>query len=249
MGVRNLTIPLEGWRERALQNIGNPGDHDTVSAILLGLSAEGFGATQATDAMAKFLLRQQMPDGHWIIAAHRPPIESNDIQIRATSMRALQLYGPRRERAEYDAAIRKAAQWIRRAQPRINGERAYQLPALGWSHAPKSIIQKAAHALIAEQRTDGDWSQLPTLTSDANAIGEALLALEQSGALVAADPVYRRGVEFLRRTQLADGSWYVWSRSIPIQPYFESGFPHGRDQFISAAATNWAVMALGAAIP
>src|SRR5215813_1842677 len=45
-------------------------------------------------------------------------------------------------------------------------------------------------------------------------------------------------------TQLEDGSWYVRTRASPIQPYFESGFPHGRDQWISAAATNWATMAL-----
>jgi hypothetical protein len=29
-----------------------------------------------------------------------------------------------------------------------------------------------------------------------------------------------------------------------VQPYFESGFPHGRSQFISCAATCWATMAL-----
>jgi hypothetical protein len=51
-------------------------------------------------------------------------------------------------------------------------------------------------------------------------------------------------VAFLLRTQLEDGSWFVRSRAIPVQPYFDSGFPHGRDQFISAAATNWATMAL-----
>jgi len=40
---------------------------------------------------------------------------------------------------------------------------------------------------------------------------------------------------------------YVRSRSLPVQPYFDSDFPHGRDQFISAAATNRAVMALAPA--
>jgi hypothetical protein len=56
--------------------------------------------------------------------------------------------------------------------------------------------------------------------------------------------VYRRGVAFLLSTQHEDGSWYVRSRSIPFQPYFESGFPHGHDQWISISATNWAAMAL-----
>jgi hypothetical protein len=29
-----------------------------------------------------------------------------------------------------------------------------------------------------------------------------------------------------------------------IQPYFESGFPYGHDQWISQAGTAWAAMAL-----
>ena len=239
---------LDGWRERALQGNGLPGDQDTFSAILLGLSAEGFAQNPTTDAMAQFIRHQQMADGHWPIVAHRPPIESNDIQVTANSLRALQVYGPRGHRADYDVAIAKAATWLQHAQPRVNEEYAYQLLGLGWSRATKPAIQRVAKALIAQQRNDGGWGQLPTLSSDAYATGQALVALEQSGAITAADPVYRRGIEFLLRTQLADGSWYVKSRAIPIQPYFESGFPHGHDQFISAAASNWAAMALAAAV-
>jgi hypothetical protein len=61
------------------------------------------------------------------------------------------------------------------------------------------------------------------------------------------DPVYRRGVDFLLRTQMSDGSWLVRSRSFPVQKYRESGFPHGKDQWISAAGSSWAVMALSLA--
>jgi hypothetical protein len=32
-----------------------------------------------------------------------------------------------------------------------------------------------------------------------------------------------------------------------VQPYFDGTFPHGADQFISAAASNWATMALALA--
>ena len=65
--------------------------------------------------------------------------------------------------------------------------------------------------------------------------------------LAAGDASYQRGVQFLLQTQFADGSWYVKSRAIPFQPFFESGFPHGQDQWISIAATNWAAMALASA--
>jgi hypothetical protein len=36
----------------------------------------------------------------------------------------------------------------------------------------------------------------------------------------------------------------VATRAMPIQPYFESGFPYGREQWISYSATAWADMAL-----
>jgi hypothetical protein len=62
-------------------------------------------------------------------------------------------------------------------------------------------------------------------------------------------PAYRRGLDFLIRCQRVDGSWFVKSRSRPFQTYFESGFPHGPDQFISAAASAWAVAALALACP
>jgi hypothetical protein len=55
---------------------------------------------------------------------------------------------------------------------------------------------------------------------------------------------YRRGVAYLMNTQCPDGSWHVRSRAFGFQPYFESGFPHGDDQWISMAATAWAAIAL-----
>ena len=38
------------------------------------------------------------------------------------------------------------------------------------------------------------------------------------------------------------------SRAFAFQAYFETGFPHGTNQFISAAATSWAAIALGYAL-
>jgi hypothetical protein len=67
--------------------------------------------------------------------------------------------------------------------------------------------------------------------------------------MAADDPAYRRGLTFLLGTQHEDGSWLVHSRSRPFQKYFESGFPHGKDQFISCAASGWAATALALACP
>jgi hypothetical protein len=56
--------------------------------------------------------------------------------------------------------------------------------------------------------------------------------------------VYRRGVQFLLQTQQSDGSWQVKSRAPRFQPYFDTIFPYGHDQWISASATAWGSMAL-----
>lgn len=248
--LRRIASYLENWRERVLQGSGVPGDADTISYILVGLAAENHPPDAATDAMAYYLKTQQWPDGRWRILTHRPPIESNDIQVTAASLRSLQVYGPKAQRARYDLAVKRAAAWLMKAQPVITEERAFQLLGLGWAGVKPNheIIKKAARDLLAQQRSDGGWSQLSSLASDAYATGQALVALKQAGALPVADPAYQRGIEFLLKTQLEDGSWYVKSRAIPFQPFFESGFPHGHDQWISAAASNWATMALALSI-
>jgi hypothetical protein len=164
-------------------------------------------------------------------------------------MRAIQVYAPKTLRAEYERAVQIAAGWLAKAEPRTNEDRTFQLLGLGWSKTGREIIRKAAKELLAEQREDGGWGQIPSLASDAYATGQALTALHENGALSVKDAAYQRGVRFLMNSQLEDGSWYVKSRSLSFQPYFESGFPHGPDQWISAAGTNWAAMALTLTLP
>lgn len=239
---------METWRERLLQGKPIPGNQDTVSYILLGMAAENYGADAATDAAARYLKGRQAADGHWWDNGPRPPLEASEIEVTAVSMRAIQVYAPKTRRAEYERAAQLAAGWLAKAEPRTNEDRTFQLLGLLWSKAGKEIILRAAGELLAEQRADGGWGQIPSLASDAYATGQALVALHESGAPAVTDAAYQRGVRFLLNTQLEDGSWHVRSRSmIVIQPYFESDFPHGHDQWISAAATNWALMALAPA--
>ena len=86
------------------------------------------------------------------------------------------------------------------------------------------------------------------MASDAFATGQSLVALHRAGGLPTTDPAYQRGVQYLLKTWEPEGTWYVQSRSFPFQKQFESGFPYGKDQWISAAATSWAVMALALTI-
>jgi ankyrin repeat protein len=244
--VKAIASYIETWRERALQGVGIPGEAETMGAILVGLAAENYPPDAATEAFARFLRSQQWPDGRWRVFSHRPPIESSDIPVTASSLRALQFYAPKAQRAKYEMAVKNAAEWLIKAQPQTTQERTYQLLGLGWAgvRTNNETIRKAVSELLALQRSDGGWAQLHGLESDAYATGQVLVALKQAGALPSTHPAYKLGIEFLVKTQLEDGSWYVKTRAIPVQPFFESGFPHGQDQWISAAATNWAAMAL-----
>jgi ankyrin repeat protein len=235
---------LESWRERELQDIAIPGRIDTTAYILVGLAAAAYPPDPATDALARYVKRRQLADGSWRVASHRPPIESSDVAVTALSVRSLHAYAPAPLKAAYARAIQRGAAWLTHATPKSNEDHAYLVLGLTWAGASRAAIRKAANALIAQQRADGGWSQIATLPSDAYATGQALTALAQSGVVKPTDPAYEKGVRFLLGSQLEDGSWYVRSRAIPIQPYFDSEFPHGKDQFLSAAATNWATMAL-----
>jgi ankyrin repeat protein/mono/diheme cytochrome c family protein len=235
---------IEGNRERYLQGIPIAGGTDTAGYILLGLAAEACPPDPATDAMARYLKFRQNANGTWPPSGGRPPLEVSDIQGTATALRAIQVYMPNVQRAEYDKSVQLAAEWLAKAQPKSTEDRAFQLFGLIWAGGKQEIVQKAARDLLKEQRSDGGWAQIPSLPSDAYATGQALVALKEGGAMTPAAAAYNRGAQFLMNTQAEDGSWYVRSRSIPFQPYFEGGFPYGPDQFISAAATNWATMAL-----
>jgi ankyrin repeat protein len=276
--LKAIADAVEDNRERVLQGLYSNGGADAAGYVLLGLAAENWSADPATDALARYVKSFQWADGAWHgfeSSESRPPIKSSDIQRTATAMRDLQVYMPKAQRAEYDKAIEKAAEWLVQAHPVTTEDRAFQLLGFAWAggrqeiarkaHRPQSAAQnnsetlpqpprgacplcasslKAAQDLLREQRPDGGWAQTATLASDAYATGQALVGLKESGVLSPSDPAYKRGAQFLMNTQFEDGSWYVRSRAIGFQPYFESGFPFGRDQFISAAATNWAAMAL-----
>jgi ankyrin repeat protein len=239
--------------QRDLVRMGGPFVTNTASNVLAGLAAEQHPPDETTDAFAHFLRTRQLADGRWrnFSIDHRPPIQGSDVEVTATAIRGLRVYAPPARRADYRKAVERAVGWLRRASPRTTDERAMQLLGLVWAGVALNDegIVRAGSALKREQRADGGWGQLSTLGSDPYATGQSLVALHAAGALRVRDAAYARGVEFLMGTQLEDGSWYVKTRALPLQPYFESGFPHGPDQWISIAATDWAVMALANAIP
>jgi hypothetical protein len=199
--------------------------------------------TLATDTWVYYLAAKQRPAGNWHGLTTRPPIQDGDINRTALAIRALAVYGIPARKAEFSARINRAAAWLAAQSPLSTEERIMQLLGLSWAGANRSLQQTRTRELMEMQRADGGWGQSPNLASDAYATGQVLYTLHELGR-PASDPVIRKGIAFLLRTQAEDGTWHVKSRAMKIQPYFESGFPYGHDQWISQSGTAWAAMAL-----
>jgi ankyrin repeat protein len=236
-------------QEVLLQKSEVAGGADALSYSLAGLAAANYPPDAITDAMVFSIAGAQRRDGTWREGGiSRHPIEGGEITRTAMSMHALQLYGWPARKPEFDARVARARDWLLAAKPKTTEDRNMQLLGLKWAHAPADVIHRLSKALLAEQRGDGGWGQNPNLPSDAYATAQSLCALHQADGLPARDATFQRGVRYLLGTQLDDGSWRVSSRAPKFQPYFQSGFPHDHDQWISAAATGWADIALAAAI-
>jgi len=230
--------------DRIISGNGVPGGPYTAGYALLSLQADSWPSDETTDALGSYLLQNQSKDGSWRIRTHRPPLEDSDFTATALSIRGLQLYPSKDRSEEIDAAIENAAKWLIQTSTASQEDRVFQLQGLDWSKADKENIEAAVDEILRCQNEDGGWSQLSTMQSDAYATGQSLVALHQAGKLATKHEGYQRGVRFLLESQGDDGSWFVETRSKPIQEYFESDFPHGKSQFISISGTCWATMAL-----
>lgn len=220
----------------------------SIGYQVMAMIAKARPADARTDGMVNYLIAHQEPDGRWAGRSNRQPLSTGDHHGTAFGIYVLSNYGRNAQKDRVRAHITKAVAWLQENAPRSNQDAAMQVMGLAWGHADQTAMAKAASALKARQRESGGWAQLDTLEPDAYATGQALYALALAGA-PGSDAAYRRGVDFLIRTQAKDGTWHVKARSKPVQPYFESGFPYGHDQWISAAGTSWAVMALAMAAP
>jgi hypothetical protein len=215
----------------------------SLGETLLALKAEGYAPNSLTDIAALWTARTQHSDGSWAIGAfQRPPIAYSPIVSAAYGVWLLQNYAPEQKRKEMRVNVARAAEWLANAQPTDSQEKVFRLLGLHWAEALEKQVKAAQKELEEAQLEDGGWAQLPTLSSDAYVSGQAVYALAEIDARDSAS--YTKGFDYLLSTQQEDGSWHVKTRSFPIQPYFDSGFPHDHDQWISCAATSWATMAL-----
>jgi N-acyl-D-amino-acid deacylase len=227
--------------------LGDPavgGEALTAGYAQMALAADGHPLDTVTATITHWLLARQMPDGRWLgNGLNRPPSEYSTISHTAIAVGGLKTYPVPGRQKEISRSVQRAREWLLSANPNSAEERAMRLMGLVWADAPENRVAAAIKDVRDRQESSGGWSQFGRTPPDAYATGMSLYALHLAG-MATTDNVYRKGIAFLLGTQYPDGAWLVKTHSFPQQRYFESGFPFGRNQWISSAGTSWASLAI-----
>ncbi len=223
-----------------------------LAYALVAANATGLRPNLALQVYARAIAGRQDPEGNWDDIHQRPPQSYSRFTQTSLGLRAIELYSHPNQGPEITVRVARAKTWLLSHTPHDTEERTWQLTGLSWAGSPLALRTPLARALLALQRSDGGWNSLDGRESDAYSTAEVLVALHDSGGVSVADKAWRRGIDYLVRTQMPDGSWHVASRLHPpaqVSPaYFESGYPYAHDQYLSATAASLAVIALSEAL-
>ncbi|MDA0283396.1 MAG: terpene cyclase/mutase family protein, partial [Planctomycetota bacterium] len=240
----HLKRGLKGY----LEGRGQGGRVMTAGYALWTLEAGDWKPDEITSAVTHYLLSFQKTDQRWHQAGTRPPSSGSDFANTYLALRALRVFTTEEQQPETVARIEVVRNWLQAAEARDTEDRVFRFRSLPYVDADREQIDAARDELIHDQQKDGGWAQNSDMKSDAYATGSVLVALLR-GDTKSTDSVIESGIRYLLDTQLDDGSWHVATRAKAFQPYFETGFPHEKDQFISTSATGWATIALALTLP
>lgn len=247
--IRHTVTHLLKGKKNYAEGKGQGGGVDTAGYALWTLEVGQYPADPVVDAVTHFLLTSPGESDHWHCSSNRPPSESSDFTTTYLAIRALKYYSNDKQQASAHKLYNSTLNWLLSATPETTEDKVFHLRALRYLDAPAKSIKRHATDLLEAQRPDGGWQQTQGMESDAYATATVLVGLARTGQADDSPAAYAKGISYLLKCQTEHGSWHVKSRSKPFQKYFETGFPHGKDQFISTSATAWSTLALLLALP
>lgn len=247
--TKRIVDHLKKGHKNYLAGKGQGGQVDTAGAMLWGLLSARIKPDKQTDAVVHYLKVRNRDKDYWRRSGNRPPTEASNFSTTCLAVTALKNFNRETDDQVVSDRLLKARKWLENTKTVDTEDRVFQIRGLAQFEDTTSTIETLAEKLLHQQHDDGGWSQTAKLKSDAYATGTVLSTLIEVGKLKADDPAAQAGFSFLLSSQKADGSWFVKSRSDPFQEYFETGFPHGTDQFISMSASCWAVICLAKNLP
>ena len=218
---------------------------DTVGHAFLALDIGKQTPNDKTEAMLRYLLDYGKEIGHWKVAIeNREPAEASNFTTNYLAVRAANRYGTAKLKEDIAARRKGVEAWFAKAEAKDTEDQVFRLFLAKELDIPSKSREPFVRRLLDEQLAGGGWVQKAGMKPDAYATASVLVALNKAGGISPGHERWQKGIEYLLKTQQPDGSWHVASRVKPVQEFFESGFPHGKDQFISAFATGWATEAL-----
>lgn len=240
---------LRRGKEQYLAGRGQGGKALMAGYALWTLEAGGWQGDEVTEAVSGFLLDYQQDAGRWSHPGTRPPSSGSDFTTTYVALRGLEAFATESQQEPFERRKQAIATWLAEKDAPETEDRVFRLRALSYADISPEVVSGAAEELAEAQLECGGWSQRTDMPADAYATSTVLVALLRSGRFDAESPVVRRGVAYLLGSQLQDGTWHVASRAKPFQTYYETGFPHGKDQFISITASGWSTLALLLSLP
>ena len=173
--VKAVASFVEVWRERSLQGLADSRRlrHGQLSVARTGRRE---APARSGDRRLGPLLEDPAMRGR-TVAAPRTGRRSKSSEFQATAIVAAGPPGLRPQSHGGRSTTRRSGGpptgW-RKAQPKTNEDRVFQILGLAWAGGHRTRSRRAARDLLAEQRADGGWGQHATLASDAYATGQAL---------------------------------------------------------------------------
>jgi ankyrin repeat protein len=247
--LKQIEANYKNVADLAMQGDQPGGNIITIGYVIMALRAEQHPFDKIVAELTHAAAALQLPDGYWTPnGVSRPPMEDSLVTATAMGARTLTQYPLPGGNHQLDEKIRRAQHWLLAVDARSTEDRAMKLMGLVWTKAPQSTVEAAVRQVLGQERASGGWPQRDGMEPDAYATGISLYALHTAG-VPAIDDAYLKGVRFLQQSQYQDGSWLVKTRSYPTQPYFETGYPFGNNQFISAGAASWSALAIAYTLP
>ena len=252
----NLEGQLERTLERLKANVDRyrkdpekqgdiNGETDAVGHGLWILDLAGYPADDITQGTADILIDQQSETGFWKPALNRPPTVGSFFTSTYVALRGINRYASPEKRSEVEKRNARALKWLKAEEPFDTEDMVYRLRSLALLERDgKAFKGQVAMLLALQHEDDNGWPQVEDRRRDAYATGTVLAALRDTDALPVSHPAYQAGMRYLLTTQDRTGAWHVRNRTAPVQPFFGSGFPFERDQFISISGSSWASYAL-----
>lgn len=220
---------------------------DYLGPLLMALGVDA--GRDRTPAVGKERVRllghavsQQQADGSWHAnSGGRPPVHATrDVQTSWLLLALSDSEGAPNADRSWKSQRETAIQWITR-NPASESLQGLAMRILVYRRLGKSPsdLNPLIDSMLAQQNTDGGWSQTKTMNGDAFATGLCLYALrgQKSDGI---DRAIRRAQSFLCKNQQPDGSWPMTSR--PAEP--RGPGPAGDLRPITYFGTAWATVGL-----